>query len=46
MAISTPMLVTFLIYIFGMILIGFIALGVRRKTLTIIFSAVVVLGLW
>lgn len=29
MAISTPMLVTFCVYIFGMILIGFIA---RRST--------------
>ncbi len=25
MAISTPMLVTFIVYIFGMVLIGFIA---------------------
>ncbi len=39
MAISTPMLVTFCVYIFGMILIGFIA---RRstKTLMTIFLAV------
>lgn len=29
MAISTPMLVTFIVYIFGMVLIGFIA---RRST--------------
>ena len=37
MAISTPMLVTFIVYIFGMVLIGFIA---RRSTKTsmIIFS--------
>ncbi len=40
MAISTPMLVTFCVYIFGMILIGFIAWH-QRKTLTTIFWAVV-----
>ncbi len=43
MAISTPMLVTFCVYIFGMILIGFIA-GDQRKTSMTIFWAVVVLG--
>ncbi len=31
MAISTPMLVTFCVYIFGMILIGFIALAINEK---------------
>ncbi len=37
------MLVTFCVYIFGMILIGFIACD-QRKTLTTIFWAVVALG--
>ncbi len=31
MAISTPMLVTFCVYIFGMILIGFIASAINEK---------------
>ncbi len=31
MAISTPMLVTFCVYIFGMILIGFIARAINEK---------------
>ncbi len=31
MAISTPMLVTFCVYIFGMILIGFIAPAINEK---------------
>lgn len=39
MAISTPMLVTFCVYIFGMILIGFIAWR-STKTLMTIFLAV------
>ena len=43
MAISTPMLVTFIVYIFGMVLIGFIA-GAQPRTLTIIFSAAAALG--
>ncbi|VFT69979.1 sodium/proline symporter (proline permease) [Escherichia coli] len=43
MAISTPMLVTFCVYIFGMILIGFIAWR-STKTSTTIFWAVVSLG--
>jgi sodium/proline symporter len=38
MAISTPMLVTFIVYIFGMVLIGFFAWR-STKTLMIIFSA-------
>jgi sodium/proline symporter len=41
MAISTPMLVTFIVYIFGMVLIGFIAWR-STKTLMIIFSAAAV----
>lgn len=40
---STPMVVTFLIYILGMILIGFIAWR-STKTLTIIFWAAVASG--
>lgn len=43
MAISTPMLVTFCVYIFGMILIGFIAWR-QPKTLMTIFLAVAVWG--
>jgi sodium/proline symporter len=43
MAISTPMLVTFIVYIFGMVLIGFIAWR-STKTLMIIFSADAVWG--
>ncbi len=31
MAISTPMLVTFIVYIFGMVLIGFIAWRFDQK---------------
>lgn len=31
MAISTPMLVTFIVYIFGMVLIGFIALALDKE---------------
>ncbi len=31
MAISTPMLVTFIVYIFGMVLIGFIAPAFDQK---------------
>ncbi len=31
MAISTPMLVTFIVYIFGMVLIGFIARHSTKK---------------
>lgn len=43
MAISTPMLVTFIVYIFGMVLIGFIAWRSTR-TLMIIFSAAAALA--
>ncbi len=39
-AISTPMLVTFCVYIFGMILLG-LSPGDQRKTSTTIFWAVV-----
>ncbi|SQC42016.1 proline:sodium symporter PutP [Klebsiella pneumoniae] len=31
MAISTPMLVTFIVYIFGMVLIGFYCLAFDQK---------------
>ena len=44
MAISTPMLVTFCVYIFGMILIGFIAWRSTKNAAVTIFWAVVVLG--
>lgn len=42
MAISTPMLVTFIVYIFGMVLIGFIAWH-STKNFVIIFSGE---GVW
>lgn len=43
MAISTPMLVTFCVYIFGMILIGFIAWRSTKNLMTI-FLAVAAWG--
>ena len=43
MAISTPMLVTFIVYIFGMVLIGFIAWR-STKNFDDIFSAAAALA--
>ena len=46
MAISTPMLVTFLVYIFGMILIGFIAWRSTKNFDDYILGAFLLYGAW